>query len=323
MNKVLNHLKQYQRKYLLATGMVLWFVVLLTIAVTKDGVQHSNFVSYDSVAFSVFGVSVAWYAVFILTGIVFASIAAMEEADLIGVDRNIIYDGLLYAVPLAIIGARLYYVIFDPRGSYDSLMDVFNIRDGGLAIHGAVIVTVIFIIVFTTIKKISIWKLLDLLAPGFLIGQIIGRWGNFFNQEANGIATSEAFLKSIGIPNFVIKNMYFYDGNVGAVDYYHPTFLYEGVWNLIGLVVMLILRRTKWLKSGDLIGIYLIWYGFGRAIIEQYLRTDPLMLGQTDIRINVLNSVVLFMGGGIALLISKRVFFKELPNYIDEIKVSK
>jgi phosphatidylglycerol:prolipoprotein diacylglycerol transferase len=140
------------------------------------------------------------------------------------------------------------------------------------------------------------------------------------NQEANGIATTRDFLRNtLKLPKFIVDNMYFYDSNVGQTNYYHPTFLYEGIWNFFGLVLMLVLRRFKGIKSGDLIGIYLIWYGLGRAVIEQYLRTDPLMLGDTNIRINVLNSIVLFMGGGIAYLILKRIFFKELPDYVDTI----
>ncbi|MDY0210395.1 MAG: prolipoprotein diacylglyceryl transferase [Acholeplasma sp.] len=318
MNNVKSHLIEHKRKYLMALAMIAWFILIVIIATNKPKVSSAGYESYNNIAIMIGSFTIAWYAVFILTGIIFAAIVAMEEADLLGIKRDHIYDGLLYAVPLSIIGARLYYVLFDPKGGYTSIGDVFNIRDGGLAIHGAVIVTIVFLIVFTKVKKISIWKFLDLLAPGFLIGQIIGRWGNFFNQEANGIATTRTFLRqTLKLPRFIVDNMYFYDSNVGALNYYHPTFLYEGVWNSIGLLLMLILRRTKGLKSGDLIGIYLIWYGFGRAVIEQYLRTDPLMLGNTDIRINVLNSIVLFVGGGFAYLIAKRMLFKSLPDYVD------
>lgn len=314
MNNILEHIKKHKRNYIIGTSMVLWFMLLVLIATRGDA-------PYNSIAVQFGTLRVAWYAVFILTGIIFGAVLAMEEGDLIGVSRDTIYDGLLYAVPLSIIGARLYYVIFDPNGSYESFLDIINIPNGGLAIHGAVIATIIFLIVFTKLKKISIWKLLDLLAPGFLIGQVLGRWGNFMNQEANGIATTENFLrKTLRLPKFIVDNMYFYDSNVGETNFYHPTFLYEGIWNFIGLILLLILRRRKGLKSGDLIGVYLIWYGFGRAIIEQFLRTDPLMLGNTDIRINVLNSVVLFMGGGIALLVLKRIFLKELPDYVDTIQ---
>lgn len=318
MNNIKTHILENKRKYIMAGLMVLWFILLIVIATNKPKVSSAGYESYNNIAIMIGNFTIAWYAVFILTGIIFAAIAAMEEADLLGIKRDYIYDGLLYAVPLAIIGARLYYVIFDPAGGYTSIGDIFNIRSGGLAIHGAVIVTIIFLIIFTKMKRISIFKLLDLLAPGFLIGQVIGRWGNFFNQEANGIATTRGFLRdTLKLPKFIVDNMYFYDSNVGEVSYYHPTFLYEGVWNAIGLVIMLVLRRKKGLKSGDLIGIYLIWYGLGRAMLEQFLRTDPLMLGSTDIRINVLNSLVLFVGGGIAYLVLKRIFVKDLPDYVD------
>ncbi|PKK86877.1 MAG: prolipoprotein diacylglyceryl transferase, partial [Tenericutes bacterium HGW-Tenericutes-8] len=255
MNNIVNHIKENKRKYIIASSMVLWFILIVLIAVNKTKVSHTGYQSYDSVAFSVFGVTIAWYAIFILTGIVFGAIMAMEEGDLLGINRDHIYDGLLIAVPLAIVGARLYYVLFDPNGAYNSIGEVFAIRDGGLAIHGAVIVTIVFLIVFTHYKKISIWKFLDLLAPGFLIGQIIGRWGNFFNQEANGIETTRAFLRNtLSLPKFIVDNMYFYDSNVSTLGYFHPTFLYEGLWNLLGSTLMLVLRRRKGLKSGDLIG---------------------------------------------------------------------
>ncbi|MDY0346199.1 MAG: prolipoprotein diacylglyceryl transferase, partial [Acholeplasma sp.] len=114
MNNILNHIKNHKRQYILASSMVLWFILIVVIAVNKTKVSHTGYESYDNVAFSVFGTTIAWYAIFILTGIVFGAIMAMEEGDLLGIDRDHIYDGLLIAVPLAIVGARLYYVLFDP-----------------------------------------------------------------------------------------------------------------------------------------------------------------------------------------------------------------
>lgn len=299
--------------YTMAGAMVSWFIFLLLMATIGQKAP------YNSIAIEVGSLSIAWYAVFILSGIVFGASLAFYEIKFLGIKKDDLYDGILFAVPLAIIGARLYYVIFDPSNSYESIGDILNIAGGGLAIHGAVIITIIFLIFFTRFKKINIWKMLDMLAPGFLIGQIMGRWGNFFNQEAHGGPTTKTFLKDkLHLPNFIVENM-----NKGGT-YYHPTFLYEGLWNFLGLIIILVLRRKKLFKIGDLIGFYLIWYGLGRGFLIEPFRTDPLWIGNPvpDVlfslqKVNILMSLGLFVGGGIIYLVVKNMIFKELPYYID------
>lgn len=314
MNQIKAHLIKYRMGYQMGTGMALWFLLLIFMA------TNGQKPPFDSVALRVGQFSIAWYAVFIISGIIFASILGFYEIKFIGINKDDLYDGILFTVPLAIAGARLYYVIFDPHNSYKTIGEVFDIAGGGLAIHGAVITTIIFLIFFTRYKKMNIWKVFDILAPGFLIGQIMGRWGNFFNQEAHGGETTREFLKdTLHLPNFIVENM-----NKGGI-YYHPTFLYEGLWNFVGFILILILRRKKVFKIGDLIGFYLIWYGLGRGFLIEPFRTDPLWIGTpvenqafSLMKVNILMSLVLFVGGGILYLVLKNlVFFKELPYYID------
>jgi len=289
-------------------GPFLAFILLILIAITtQDGVP------YNSIAIDLGFAQIAWYAVFILTGIVLGAFLTYQEFKKFNWDVNILYDGILYAVPLAILGARIYYVIFDPSPNYDSFIDVINITQGGLAIHGAVIVTLIFMIFFTKKKKISFWALADMIMIGFLIGQIVGRWGNFMNQEAYGPAIESQFLLNI-LPTFILDQM-FIDG-----AFHHPTFLYEGLWNFTGLVFLLFARRKRWFKVGDMLGLYLIWYGLGRGLVIEPLRVgghpnDALRL--FGLPANIVLSLGLFMVGGILLLVVNRFVIKDQPFYAD------
>jgi|SRR5690554_2599392 len=315
------HLKKYESIYI-TIGFILWFLVLIVIAMALTKFKAP----YRSYAIEIGNLQIAWYAVFIISGIVMGAILAFKEASKLAINTNHLSDAILIAVPLAIIGARLYYVIFDPDKNYQSFADVFNIRQGGLAIHGAIIITIIFIIIYTRLRKMNIWALMDIVAPGFLIGQVLGRWGNFFNREAHGGPIKENTYQTLKyiIPKFILENMYLTED--GITDYHHPTFLYEGLWNLAGLIIILIIRRKKLLKLGDIIGYYLIWYGLGRGLLIEPFRTDPLYIG--SLRVNIVFSLVLFVGGGILFLILKTIFIKELPYYHDfvlenEMKIKK
>lgn len=309
IKKIKEHLKRHESLYIVL-GFILWFILLVFLATVGQTPPYNN-LALDAGAFQI-----AWYAIFILSGIGMAAIMAFKEARRLDIDSNHLSDGILIAVPLSIIGARLYYVIFDPiKGNYKTIGDIFNIAGGGLAIHGAVIITLIFVIIYTRVRKMNIWALLDMLAPGFLIGQVVGRWGNFFNQEAHGgLMSTKAynFLKYV-LPKFIMENMYLTEA--GETGYFHPTFLYEGLWNLAGLIIILIVRRKKLLKLGDLIGYYLIWYGLGRGLLIEPFRTDPLYIG--GLRVNVLFSLTLFVLGGASFLIVKNILFRELPYYYD------
>lgn len=247
-----------------------------------------------------------------------AAVMAAFEFKRLGWKTDDLMDGLLIIAPLAIIGARLYYVLFVPNSSINSFIDVIAIWDGGLAIHGAIIVATIGVIIFSRRKKLNVFAVADVLALGLLMGQIAGRWGNFMNAEAHGGVTENKFLLSI-LPNFIEHQMRFSsDGgfsNLVAPSIYQPTFLYESLWNLVGLTALFVLRRKRVLKTGDMIGIYLIWYGFGRGVLVEPLRVDQLMI--FGIPVNILLSLVLFVGGGVLFLILKRVFVKEEEYYVD------
>lgn len=261
----------------------------------------------NPVAFKLFNAEVRWYAIFILLGVVLAVIAGVREGKKIGIPSEYIYTGVCIVLPCAILGARLWWDLFN-IDKIHSFIDVFAIWDGGLAIQGGVIAALITIYFYCRYRKFSFYRILDVVAPGFFIGQICGRWGNFCNHELYGpIVKHPDFLKSIPILG---ENM-FIDG-----AYRHPVFLYESLLNLVGLVIMLLFRRKfKKLESGDLIGGYLVWYGIVRIFTESLRMNsgvnEPLMAG--PIPMSILTSVI-FILCGIAFLVAKR-FIGPRTNY--------
>lgn len=302
---------KHQKSIIKYGGMLGVFLIVIMIAVIP--LRNTPVGNDNALAVDLGFAQIQWYAIFILTGISLGAFLAYHEFKKLGIDTELLYDALLWAVPLAIIGTRIYYVIFDPTPNYETFWDVINITRGGLAIHGAVIVTIIFLIIWTRIKKLSFWLISDVVAPGFLIGQIVGRWGNFMNREAYGPVIQSEFLLNI-LPNFITKQM------TTTAGVQHPTFLYEGIWNFIGLLFILIARRHRWFKSGDMIAFYLIWYGLGRGAIIEPLRSQGAQgdaLEFLGIYINVYLSLTLFMLGGVAIFVLKRIFVKELPYYYD------
>lgn len=260
-------------------------------------------------------VEIRFYAICILIGMVLAVYLSLKEATKIGVDKDNLYNGAIIGIILGIIGARVYYILFNLDYYLQDIGRMFDIRSGGLAIHGGIIAAVVFTIFYCRKKEMNLWKTLDIVAPALLIGQICGRWGNFFNQEAHGGEVEYSFLKNtLHLPNFIVNNMGFFD-EYGYFAYWHPTFLYESTWNLIGLIAIFIIRRKRVLKIGDIMPLYLCWYSLGRFFIE-WTRTDSLMI--FGIKQNQLISVLLFIGG-IAFYIFKRRKFNNLPYYVDEI----
>lgn len=248
----------------------------------------------NRVAFSVFGHNVYWYGIIIAAGFLLAVFFGYHQAYRFGIENEPIIDFLFFAVPLAIIGARLYYVIFyldlyiDADGSFN-WGNAIAIWDGGLAIYGAIIMSIITVIVFCRVRKINTLAFLDLGSLGMLIGQCIGRWGNFVNVEAYGGVTDVAWRMSAER----IANTLWNKGILESTEVYqailsgelgvHPTFLYESLWNALGFVLLWMIAR-KWRKTdGQIFLSYLIWYGLGRAVIEG-LRTDSLYFFNTGIR---------------------------------------
>ena len=246
----------------------------------------------DPIAITLGPIQVHWYGVIIGLAIILALYIAIRESDKRGLDKDLFMDLMLWAIPIAILSARLYYVIFEWNYYSQNPGEIIAIWRGGLAIHGALIGGVITAIVFTKKKNVSFWQITDIAAPSIILGQAIGRWGNFINQEAHGGEVTRTFLENLQLPEFIINQMYIN----GA--YYHPTFLYESVWNLVGFIVLILLRRVN-LRRGELFLTYVIWYSIGRFIIEG-MRTDSLMLTE-NLRMAQTISIALILFAVIAL----------------------
>ena len=247
----------------------------------------------DRVAFTLFGKDVYWYGVLITCGMILAVVCALWLAKLEKIKSDHIYDLALWVIIFGVLGARAYYVIFDwdPavyletsgnffQNAWGTFVNCLAMWDGGLAIYGGVIAGLITGFIFAKVKKIQFLKLFDILAACVLIGQIIGRWGNFINIEVYGAETDTLFRMGIHLMNGT--------GDVLAEYFVHPTFLYESMWNLVGLILALIMYKKKKF-NGQIFCFYLVWYGFGRMILEGM--RDPeynLMIGNTDIMVSQL-----------------------------------
>lgn len=256
----------------------------------------------NRVAFSVFGHNIYWYGIIIAAGFLLAVAYGLWRAPQFSMDPDVITDAIFVVVPSAIIGARLYYVIFNPAvcftadGSF-SLIRAIAFWDGGLAIYGGVIATVISALIFCKVRKVDFWSGMDITVYGLLIGQMIGRWGNFVNVEAYGSVTdlpwrmcSESIANELWRDGLLeSQQMYnsILDGTLGV----HPTFLYESLWNLLGFILLVLLMKWGRKFNGQMFLSYVIWYGLGRAAIEG-LRTDSLYFFGTPIRSSQMLGIV-------------------------------
>lgn len=241
-------------------------------------------------------IEIRWYAFLILIAVIIGISLFMKEGKRFNISSDFLFNLAFWVIVFGILGARLYYVIFNWSEYSSDLLSIFKIWNGGLAIHGGIIAGFITMYVYCRKYNVSVFKIADMAVVPVILGQAIGRWGNFFNGEAHGGIVSLAFLEKLHLPQFIIDGMYI-NGN-----YYHPTFLYESFFNLICFIILLFLRRSKKIKDGMLLSIYLIWYGIVRFFIEG-LRTDSLMLG--SIRIAQLVSISLIVIGIILLIKSK------------------
>ncbi|MBO5128028.1 MAG: prolipoprotein diacylglyceryl transferase [Clostridia bacterium] len=240
----------------------------------------------DEIAFTLFGRPVAWYGILITCGMILAVLYALHICKFEGISSDDIIDFAFVVIVCGVLGARLYYVIFkwdsyvvtDAQNFlmniWETLKNVVAVWEGGLAIYGGIIAGILTALVYARKRKLKFIKLLDILAPCVWIGQVIGRWGNFINMEAYGGETTLPWRMGL---------LYSYlDNGVWDVEkYVHPTFLYESLWNLTALVLVLIFYKKKKF-DGQICSIYFMWYGFGRMLIEG-LRTDSLMLGNLRI----------------------------------------
>lgn len=242
----------------------------------------------DPIAFELGPIPVHWYGIIIASAMVLAVFLAVNEGQKRGIKEDTIYDLLLWGLPLALICARLYYVIFQWQYYRVYPSEIYRIWDGGIAIYGGLIGAFIVVLVLCKRQEISAWLMLDVVAPTVILAQGIGRWGNFVNQEAHGRATSRFFLQSLHLPEWIINQM-----RINGV-YYQPTFLYESVWDILGFILLVSLRhRLHLFKQGEIFLAYLIWYALGRFFIEG-MRTDSLMLGA--LRVSQWLSLLIFIG---------------------------
>lgn len=259
---------------------------------------------------SVFGFEIAYYGIIIGLGVVAGILMATHLAKKTGQDPDVYYDLAIYAVILSVVGARLYYVIFSWEYYKDDLLSIFNLREGGLAIYGGVIAAVITVAVYCKIKKLSFGVIADTACPGLILGQILGRWGNFFNREAFGQYTDSLLamqlpldaVRSSDVTEMMRNNMEVIDG----INYIqvHPTFLYESLWN-VGILVLMLWRSKHKTFDGEILLTYLFGYGIGRFLIEG-LRTDQLLIPGTSVAVSQVLAILMAITSAVLIYIYKK-----------------
>ncbi|HCZ8313057.1 TPA: prolipoprotein diacylglyceryl transferase [Staphylococcus aureus] len=248
------------------------------------------------VAFNFGPLSVRWYGIIIAVGILLGYFVAQRALVKAGLHKDTLVDIIFYSALFGFIAARIYFVIFQWPYYAENPGEIIKIWHGGIAIHGGLIGGFIAGVIVCKVKNLNPFQIGDIVAPSIILAQGIGRWGNFMNHEAHGGPVSRAFLEQLHLPNFIIENMYI-NG-----QYYHPTFLYESIWDVAGFIILVNIR--KHLKLGETFFLYLTWYSFGRFFIEG-LRTDSLML-TSNIRVAQLVSILLILIS-ISLIIYRRI----------------
>ncbi|HCV3400601.1 TPA: prolipoprotein diacylglyceryl transferase [Staphylococcus aureus] len=250
----------------------------------------------DPVAFNLGPLSVRWYGIIIAVGILLGYFVAQRALVKAGLHKDTLVDIIFYSVLFGFIAARIYFVIFQWPYYAENPGEIIKIWHGGIAIHGGLIGGFIAGVIVCKVKNLNPFQIGDIVAPSIILAQGIGRWGNFMNHEAHGGPVSRAFLEQLHLPNFIIENMYI-NG-----QYYHPTFLYESIWDVAGFIILVNIR--KHLKLGETFFLYLTWYSIGRFFIEG-LRTDSLML-TSNIRVAQLVSILLILIS-ISLIVYRRI----------------
>ncbi|HDE7740094.1 TPA: prolipoprotein diacylglyceryl transferase [Staphylococcus aureus] len=258
----------------------------------------------DPVAFNLGPLSVRWYGIIIAVGILLGYFVAQRALVKAGLHKDTLVDIIFYSALFGFIAARIYFVIFQWPYYAENPGEIIKIWHGGIAIHGGLIGGFIAGVIVCKVKNLNPFQIGDIVAPSIILAQGIGRWGNFMNHEAHGGPVSRAFLEQLHLPNFIIENMYI-NG-----QYYHPTFLYESIWDVAGFIILVNIR--KHLKLGETFFLYLTWYSIGRFFIEG-LRTDSLML-TSNIRVAQLVSILLILIS-ISLIVYRRIKYNP-PLYI-------
>lgn len=244
--------------------------------------------------FTIGNFKLEWYSVLIIIGAMIGITMILKEAKRYKFSTDFVFNMLFWAIIFGIIGARVYYVLFNLE-LYDNFWDACKIWEGGLAIHGGIIAGALVIYLYCKKYKVRTIRMFDFIVPALILAQAIGRWGNFFNGEAHGGIVSRTFLENLHLPNFIIEGMH-----IGKY-YYAPTYLYESVLNVIGFILLIIIRKFKKIKLGNITALYLIWYGIVRFIIES-MRTDSLLLG--NMKIAQLISIIMIIIGIIMLIVT-------------------
>ncbi len=279
--------------------------------------ENASF-EFSPVAFTVFGKEIYWYGVIIVVGMILSAVYAFWRAKKLGIKIDDMYDYAIFIIIFGVIGARAYYVLTTLQThQYKSFLDVIAVWNGGLAIYGGIIAGIITVIVVSKVKKIKILRVLDAIAPAVMIGQALGRWGNYLNQEAFGcnttlpwgmkswvVQSASSGNKLEGTVEYLTSNRASIEAQGMTVDpqgYVHPTFLYECLWNVIGFILINILFKKRKF-DGQMFLMYITWYGLGRAFIEM-LRTDSLYIPGTPVRISMLVGFVCFIGGIAAMIV--------------------
>lgn len=265
----------------------------------------------DPVMFTIFGVDIRWYSVLILIAVIIGIVLLIKEGNRFNISSDFLFNLAFWTIIFGFIGARLYYCAFNYSLYKDNPIDILKIWNGGLAIHGGIIAGLITLILYCKKYKVDILKITDIFAPALIIAQAIGRWGNFFNSEAYGSTVSYQTLVNMKIiPQFVIDNMYI-NGS-----YHLPMFYFESIACLIGFIILIIIRRRKYIKKGQIVSIYLIWYGIVRGIIETF-RTDSLMIANVKVA-QVLSVIMISAGVYIFFTQAKKPKLDDLYNSVDE-----
>ena len=258
-------------------------------------------------SFTVFGFEIYFYGVIIAAAFILAALFCARKAAEFGLTSDGLFDLVIWLIPACIIGARLYYVLFKLDYFIANPSKIFSVRDGGLAIYGGIIAGVITGIIWSRRKKIPVFAVGDLAAFGLLIGQAVGRWGNFINREAFGAVTDVFCRMGLTMPG-------------QETLYVHPTFLYESLWNLAGLIILCVLSKLGKRKyDGQFFWSYILWYGLGRAWIEG-LRTDSLYIGSTDIRVSQLLAAVSALAALIVLIVNAKKAHKPEDMFVNRKK---
>ena len=258
----------------------------------------------DPIAFSIGNISVRWYGIILCTGIIAAFLYFMRRASKTeSIDPDHVYNITLLAVIIGIIGARFTYVITNLE-DYDTFWEMINITQGGIAIYGAIIFGLVSVLIYCRIRKLNAYSILDSISPAVMLGQIIGRWGNFVNAEAYGYSEGINNLPwRMGVDRVEIDGVLDY-----TIEYVHPTFFYESLWNLIGfLIINFVYRKKKF--DGQIFYLYILWYGLGRGFIEM-LRTDSLRV--FGFKLSVIIGFASFIIAVIMLFVRAKKSEKEL-----------